>query len=44
MSDAAAITAPPSAQEESATYEQGGILAADAVPAALISMRDIWKT
>jgi putative ABC transport system ATP-binding protein len=47
MSDATQATAAPAATAggvEPAALEHGDLLAHDAVPAALISMRDIWKT
>ena len=43
MSDAT-LTAPPSVTAEPGALERGDLLARDAVPASLISMREIWKT
>jgi putative ABC transport system ATP-binding protein len=42
MSDQSAVTMTPRA--DAGAIERGDLLAHDAVPAALISMRDIWKT
>ena len=42
MSDA--TLAPPAQSETAAALEPGELLVRDAVPASLISMRDIWKT
>jgi len=44
MSDATPTSAEAPATVEPAALEHGDLLAHDAVPAALISMRDIWKT
>src|SRR5215216_7828342 len=43
MSDAT-LTAATTTPVEPAALERGELLAHDAVPAALISMRDIWRT